>query len=212
MRLCQALIIGALLSLSGCFVFDNPNDGPVPSVAFQIVVNGSPYSGTYDWSPADGAFEATVLGNRYFIYLWSTGEWCLSNLMSKGPLSGAIAYSASAYSALPPINGANWNAVVSAIDDSMGGISGNAAGPGAPVTNGDTLQVAFSSTSPGGSARYQWQRSYYSDFISMEMLGTNNTYQTSSDTGKWIRVIVTPMDSTGTVLGTPVTSAPVRVN
>jgi hypothetical protein len=212
-RLCRVFIIGILLSLSGCFIFDNVYDGSMPGIAFQVVVSGSPsYSGTYTWSSVHGAFEATVGGNQYFIYLWPTGEWCLSNLMSKGPLSGAVAYSAATYSALPPVNGANWNAVVSVIDDGMGGISGNAAGPGAPVTNGDTLQVAFRSTSPGGSAGYQWQRSYSSNFSSIEMVGTNSTYQTSSDTGKWIRVIVTPKDSTGAVLGTPVTSAPVRVN
>ena len=212
MRLCRVLIIGALLSLSGCFVFDNPYDGPMPNVAFQIVVSGSPYSGTYVWSSADGAFEATVGENRYFIYLWSTGEWCLSTATTIVP-TGAFSHTTVTFAALPPVNGANWNAVVSVIDDSIGGISGQMAGPGAPVTNGDTLQVAFSSTSPGGSARYQWQRSYFSNFLSIEMAGTNSTYHTfSPDMGKWFRVIVTPMDSTGTVPGTPVTSAPVRVN
>lgn len=215
MKPCWVLLAAAIVCLSGCFLFDNPYDGPTPSASFQIVVNSATYGGTYVWNSTDGAFEATVNGIQYFIFQ-SSGSWCLSTSLAKGPENGGIAHSLTPYAALPPTNvSTGWTppAVITAIDNSTGGVTGQAAGPDGPVAYGDLLQVGFSKTAPDGLATYQWERSSLVNFTSRQVVGTDSTYQTSTfDYGQWLRVIVTPLDSTGTVKGIAIASAPVRVN
>jgi hypothetical protein len=81
------------------------------------------------------------------------------------------------------------------------------------VSNGSILQVTFKASDPGNSATYQWERSDSAAFLSASAVGTGSpTYLTTvEDASKWIRVSVTPTDSTGTVQGTPVASQPVKV-
>lgn len=218
MKSCWALLAAAIICLSGCFLFDNPYDGPMPSASFQIVVSSPAYGGTYVWNSTDGAFEATVGVTRYFVFLSTdaiSGAWCLSDSLAKGPITGQdIAHTVANYAALPPVDGNTaWspNTALTAINDNTGGVSGPA-GPDSPVTYGSTLHVTFSSTASFGLATYQWERSSATDFNSRELVGTDSTHNTSSDSGHWLRVIVTPWDSTGTVKGTPAISPPVRVN
>jgi hypothetical protein len=74
-----------------------------------------------------------------------------------------------------------------------------------------TLKVVFLASSLGNSATYQWQRSSSQSGDSPVLIGTGSTYtiQFPADSGKWIRVIITPTDSTGKIQGTPVVSGPV---
>jgi hypothetical protein len=218
-KLCRALVIGALLSLSGCFVFDNPLDRSLPTVAFQIVVNSATYGGTYAWSNASNAFTAKVNGTPYFIYLWPTGEWCLSDDPFKGPATGAFVWTITppTFTALPQNNGTSgWtpSSVITSVDGAAGGIRGESAGSYGKIYYPDTLRVTFVTSDPSNTATYTWERSLSESFYPSSVVGTNSsTYATSSlDQGNWIRVTLTPMDSTGTVTGTPVTSAPVLVN
>jgi hypothetical protein len=209
------ILLVALAALGGCFQFDNPYDGPVPSASFQIVVSSGAYGGTYTWSPADRAFEATIGNAIYYLYLHSSGSWCLSTINGDVP-ANALTRTAPTSSppALPPTHAASWSPPsMSSIDDGVGGISGSAA-PDAAVPYTDFLHVSFSALPAGGMITYQWQRSY-SGFITTDIasVGNGSTHQPSyADVGSWFRVIITPLDRTGTVSGAAVTSAPVKVN
>ncbi|MGO9310019.1 MAG: hypothetical protein ACLQDL_13475 [Spirochaetia bacterium] len=209
------LLAAAALCLSGCFVFDNPWDtsSPLPGATFQIVVSSSSYSGTYVWSPSDTAFEAMVGATRFYVYMDSSGYWCLGsvpNQVYNG--GGVVAHSQSTYGALPPTTVPGWtgSGVITAVDDSAGGVSAQGGSPSSPVSNGQTLQVAFLASSTGNGAAYQWVSSPSQDGSSATVVGTGSTY-TIQSSGQWIHVIVTPTDNTGRVQGTPVASQPVHV-
>jgi hypothetical protein len=123
---------------------------------------------------------------------------------STGPLFGT----------LPPQSSSGWSGsgtIISGINDIGGGISDQSDPPDGPIGSGGTLQVAFLASSSGDSATYQWQRSTTSSFDSPVLIGTGSTYtvQMGTDYHDWIRVIITPTDSTGTIQGTPVVSPPV---
>src|SRR5271157_2484501 len=193
-----------VLCLAACFDFNKTFDPP-PTVTFQIVISSTNpnYGGTYVWTSQDQAYEAVILGGRYYVYMDGSGIWHLSGPNSIG---ASIASSTSpAYGTLPPASTSRWSGsgmIISAIDDSEGGISDQSDAPDGPVAG--TLQVSSS----GNSATYQWQRSSTSSFDSSVLIGTGSTYtvQMGTDYHQWIRVIVTPTDSTGTIQGTPVVS------
>lgn len=207
-----ALAAVATLLLSGCFLFDNPFDtSSTPTATFQVVVKGPSLAGTYVWSSPDNAYRTVIDGTPYFVYLDSEGgtwgvRWSVSpNAFSTSP----------AFGALPPTSGSNWlpGGEIWSVDSSAGGISAQGQSPESIVTNGNTLLVAFKASDPRNSATYAWERSDAAAFLSVSAVGTGiPQYLTSgADAGKWIRVRVTPADSTGTYTGTPVVSQPVKV-
>lgn len=212
LMLCLFALAVSVLYLPGCFDFNKTFDPP-PTATFQIVISSTNYGGTYEWTPQDQAYEAVILGQRYYTYMDGTsGIWYLS-----GPntMSTVIANSTSPYyGTLPPTSTLRWSGsgtIISGISDSEGGISDRSSAPDGPINTADTLQVAFLASSSGNSATYQWQRSSNSSFDSPVLIGTGSTYtvQIGTDHGKWIHVIITPTDNTGTIQGTPVVSPPV---
>jgi hypothetical protein len=138
-----------------------------------------------------------------------SGIWHLSGPNSIGT---NIANSLNSWGTLPPQFTTNWSGsgtIISSIDDSEGGISDQSDAPDGGISGG-TLQVAFLASSSNSSVTYQWQRSSTSSFDASVLIGTSSTYsvQFGTDHLQWIRVIITPTDSTG-VMGTPVASQPV---
>ena len=211
-----ALFASILLCLAGCFVFDNPFDtSSMPTATFQIVITSIGYGGTYVWSPQDNAYESMVGSTRYYVYMDSNGYWCLGGVLNQVYTGGGvIAHSTSSYAncALPPTTTSGWTGIISSIDDSAGGVYAQGQLPDTGVSTGSILQVVFLASSPGNSATYQWVRSPNQNCSPPTPLGTGSTYTIQSgDYAKWIRVIITPTDSTGKVQGTPVGSQPVRV-
>jgi hypothetical protein len=205
-------VAAAVLSLTGCFVFDSPYDR-TPSITQQIVVQAGSSTGTYIWNPADSAYETTIGGVPCSVYIDSSGTWRLTYGAGNIVASSTGSYS---YSTLPPTTPSGWSGsvVVSSIDDSEGGVSIQGKSPDAKITAaGQVLQVAFTTSSPGNSATYIWQKSADTaqSFASPVTIGTGSTYtiQPTGDYAHWFRVIVTPTDSTGTIAGTPVASQPV---
>jgi len=213
-----AVLTATVLSLTGCFVYDSPYDR-TPSATLQIVVTSNNYGGTYAWSPRDNAYEAMVGNTLYYVYMDSNGYWCLGAVLSQINTGGSVmarAPSTYANCGRPPTVAAGWtgSSVVSSVDDSEGGIHAGAS-PDSSVVNGSVLQAAFLASSPGNSATYRWvsspnQNGSPSNLPSGPASGSTYTIL-SGDYAKWIRVIITPADSTGTIQGTPVTSQPVRV-
>jgi LruC domain-containing protein len=96
-----------------------------------------------------------------------------------------------------------------------------------PITGstalGGTLTAAYSYSDPDGDAEgattYQWYRFSTSAAVTEGMAiagATGKSYTTvdlagNSDSGQWLRVLVTPVDARGAA-GTPVLSGPVQVN
>jgi hypothetical protein len=209
-------LAAAVLCITGCFVFDNPFDirsvgtSSTPTVTFQVVITGPSLSGTYVWSSPDNAYKTMISGTPFFLYMDGGGVWGVKWSVSPN------AYSTyTSYSALPTASGSNWVPMgeIWTVDDSAGGISVQGSPPDSLVSNGSILQVTFKASDPGNSATYQWERSDSAAFLSASAVGTGSpTYLTTvEDASKWIRVSVTPTDSTGTVQGTPVASQPVKV-
>jgi hypothetical protein len=216
-----------VLCLAGCFVFDNPIENavphsptappttppPTPTAAFQIVVTSALYGGTYVWSSADDAYKANVGGTPFYVYMDASGFWILTSDKSQTYGSVGVTHSVQAYLALPPTTATGWSPTdrITSVDDSAGGISG----PGAPdtqVTVGQALHVTFLASDPANAATYQWLRSSSQGIGGQNLPATGNTYTTTSgDLNKWISVVVTPTDSTGTVTGTPFASPSVMV-
>ncbi|MGO9310020.1 MAG: hypothetical protein ACLQDL_13480 [Spirochaetia bacterium] len=202
-------VAAAALSLAGCFVFDSPYDR-TPSITQQIVVQAGSSTGTYIWNPADSAYETTIGGVPCSVYIDSSGTWH----MTYGA-GNIVASSTGTYSTLPPTTPAGWSGTVaiSSIDDSEGGVSIQGQSPDARITGANqVLQVAFTTSSPGNGATYVWQKSPIAkeSFTSPVTVGTGNTYAIQdTDYSSWFRVIATPTDSTGTIVGTPVASQPV---
>jgi hypothetical protein len=207
-----ALFAACEMCLAGCFAFNNPWDtNSLPTAAFQIVVHGGLYAGTYVWSSGDNAYEAAVGSARYYIHM-SSGLWWLAGPDSIGT---SIAYSTSSYGALPPTSNVGWSpsGKLSTLDDSVGGISEQGGYPDGVISYGQTVHVTFKASDLGNSTTYQWERSSLQTGGSPIPNETGSTYTTQSgDSAKWIRVLITPIDSTGTIKGTPVVSPPVRVN
>jgi len=204
-------VAAAVLSLTGCFVFDSPYDR-TPSITQQIVVQAGSSTGTYIWNPADSAYETTIGGVPCSAHIDSSGTWRLTYGAGNIVASSTGSY---AYSTLPPTTATGWSGsvVVSSIDDSEGGISIQGNPPDSRITAANqVLQVAFTTSSPGNSATYQWQKSPIAkeSFTSPVTVGTGSTYTIqNTDYASWFHVIVTPTDSTGTIQGTPVASQPV---
>src|SRR5208282_2518934 len=101
------LLAVPVLCLAGCFVYNNPYD-KTPAAAFQVVVSSSSYGGTYVWSSQDSAYEATVGGTPYYMYIDSSNYWCFANQLNQTHLS-SIASSLSQYGALPPTSPSGWS-------------------------------------------------------------------------------------------------------
>jgi hypothetical protein len=202
-----AVLAASVLCLAGCFLFDNPWDtNSTPTATFQIVISSISYGGTYVWSPQDNAYEAMVGSTPCSVLMDSGGTW---HLTSGGTV---IASSTSpAYRTLPPTSNSGWSgSIISGIDDSEGGICPQGGAPDGTVSSGMTLKVAFLASSLGNSATCQWQRSSSQSGDSPVPIGTGSTYTIQSgDYAKWIRVIITPTDSTGKIQGTPVVSGSV---
>ncbi len=93
-----AALTATVLSLTGCFAFDNPYD-KTPAVTFQIVVQGGPYAGTYVWSSTDGAYETTIGGTLCSVFMDSGGTWHLTYGAGNIVSSSTGPY---AYCTLPP--------------------------------------------------------------------------------------------------------------
>jgi hypothetical protein len=194
-----------VLCFCSCFDF-NKTFPPPPAAGYQIVISSGSYGGTYAWSPKDGAYEAVILGERYYVYMDGGGIWHLSGPNS---MSSVIANSTTPYyGTLPPQSSSRWSNIISGIDDSEGGVSVQTSAPDMPIGSGGTLQVGFLTSSSKNSANYQWQKSVTSTFDFPALVGTGSTYTLnfSTDYHYWFRVVITPTDSTGTILGTPVVS------
>jgi hypothetical protein len=203
-----------MLSLNSCFIFDNPFDSGSRSVfAFPIVITSANYGGTYVWNAEDAAYEATVDGTPYFVLMDPSGTWCLA-LAPNDTYSSAISYTLSpTYRALPATSSSSWYVpVLTSVDVSSGGISAASKLPDSTVSVGDTLQVSFASTIPGSSATYQWLGSSSAGMTSPTVLGTGSTYYVPNGTYSWIRVVITPRDGAGNVIGPPATSPSVRLS
>jgi hypothetical protein len=206
-------LIAAVLALAGCFVYDNPFDTGIPPTAtLQIVVTAAGYDGTYEWNSMDSAYEAIVGSTMYYVYLDADCYWILANGLNQSHTGGCIASSVSQYGALPATTLSGWSGVISAVDDTAGGVCLQPGSPDSPVTVGSTLKVVFVASETGNGATYKWLRSIdYAGLIAVTV-GTDSTYTVqSSDVSRWMRVIVTPTDSTGKRKGTPVVSQPVWV-
>ena len=200
-------LAAAFLCLAGCFLFDNPFDNPV---TFQIVITSSAgYSGTYVWSSDLRAYETMIGGVPYYVYMDSFGYWCIADQLNLSYSTIGIPHSVGQYGALPPSASSEWTSSIDGIDDATGGITAYSKSPGSTVSIGDTLQVGFM---PGGSATYQWQGSSVANGTSWVSLGTGSTYDIPSSHTLWIRVTITPTDSTGRTKGAPSISPPVRVS
>jgi len=203
------------LFLAGCFVFDKTFDTQSrATITFQIVVNSPSYGGTYVWNAVDAAYETTVGGTRYYVSMDLTGAWCLATAPNQ-TYAMAVCYTPSPqFRALPVTNGSLWipSNVLTSVDVSAGGISPQLKPPDSTVSVGDTLHVAFVSTLPGATAKYQWQGSNNSGITSTMILGTGSTYHILDATYPWIRVTITPTDGAGNVIGPAATSPPVRLS
>jgi hypothetical protein len=210
-----SLLAVCAICLCGCFVFDNPVESggstsaptPTPTVTFQVVVaSDSGYGGTYVWNPTSNAYETMLGGTTGSVYMDSYGIWRLS-------ASGPFAQAFPTFAALPPTAGASWTTGVTSVDDSAGGISAVGFPPDAPISRTQTLQVSFLASNPQNGATFQWTSSSAVTGTAETVLGSARTLQlTSADFQTWIRVIITPTDSTGTIKGTPVVSPPVKVS
>ena len=205
------LCLAAAAVLSGCFAFNNPYENGVPGAQFQIVVSGTSYAGTYVWNPQDLAYETAVGATLYYLYMDLSSYWCVSNSRATQHDS-ALGYYPTANAALPS-SLPSWSPTAVGVDASRGGVCSVANPNGGTVGSSDTLQVLFINPFPGGSATYEWQRLSAENGTVLATIGTGSTYHISysNDSGKWIRVIVTPVDSTGRVIGTPTASQPVHV-
>ena len=187
-----------------------------PTATFQIVISSTNYGGTYIWNPLDSAYEAIVGGARYYVYTDSSNYWCFASQLNQTYNTGSIAYSLSINGTLPPRFGSGWSgagAIIAGIDDSEGGICLLVGPPDGTLSPGAALQVVYLASNLGDSATCQWQRSSSSLKSSFDpptsiWTGSICTLQ-SGDYARWIRVIITPIDSTGTIPGTPVVSQPV---
>jgi len=201
-----------VLILAGCFVYDNPVDTGIPPTAtFQIVVTSVGYDGTYVWNSMDSAYEAMVGGTTYYVYQDSGFFWILASALNQSHTGGCIASSVNPKGALPPTTNSGWSSAI-AVDDSAGGICLQSGSPDSPVAVGDILKVAFMASETGNGATYKWLTSIDYAGLSPVTVGTNSTYIVQlSDSGLWIRVVVTPTDSTGKRKGTPEVSQPVRI-
>jgi hypothetical protein len=224
-----AALAALVLCLAACFVFDNPIENAVPhspttppptptpttpTAAFQIVVASNYYGGTYVWSPPDSAYRVMRGSTPFYVFMDSSGYWCQTYVRSHDHTNSNYWSTSSLFGALPPTTAGGWtpSGEISSVDVSAGGISAQGGPPDSPVTPPQRLQVTFLPSSPGNSATYQWTSSTNSVGTSQTLLGTDSTYLLSpGDSLHWIRVIVTPTDSTGTVKGTPVVSPPVMV-
>ena len=209
-----ALAAAAALILSGCFLFNNPYD-TTPTISFQIAVTSALYGGTYVWNPTDNAYEATVGGSRYYVYLDSLGRWCLGSILNQ-VYTGAVCYAATPpFMALPLATGTYWTLSdkLTSINDSAAGISAQGSQPDAPVIHTQVLQVAFQTSPAASAATYQWLSSNNQAGSPNTVLGTGSTYpMTVPDKFTWIRVVVTPTDGAGNAVGSAVTSPPVYVS
>ena len=208
------LLALSVLCLAGCFVFNNLYD-KTPAATFEIVVSSTNYGGTYVWNSQDYAYEATVGGTRYYVYIDSSNYWCLANQLNQTYNSGSIAHSISKFGTLPPTSGLGWSSTITGIDDSVGGVSVQGGAPDGGIPGG-TLQVSFLASNPGNSATYQWQRSSTSEQSSSYSPingGNSSTYLLQPGPGNdyqhWVRVTIMPTDSTGTIQGIAVVSQPV---
>jgi hypothetical protein len=209
-------LVATILPLTGCFVFDNQYGpgGSTPTAKFQIVVTGASYSGTYVWSAVDNAYSAVIGPTTYHVYMDGSGYWVLSYLYGQNHGVGTYATSP-VYAPQPVTSGANWSppGEISNIDDSTGGICRTSGAPDSPVLVGNTLQVTFKASDPQNLVTCQWERSASAAWPFSALIGTGSTYTiTSADLNFWIRVIITPTDSTGAMVGSPVSSPPVHVN
>ena len=202
-------LAAAIVCLTGCFVFDKTFDTiSQPVITFQIVVHGGPYAGTYVWNAQNSAYEGMVGSTRFIISMDVGGVWHMKDGMSNNIASSIILYGA-----LPPTTSSGWSPAdrFTSVDDGAGGVSGTT--PDGIVSYGQTVGVTFSLSDPGARIAYQWQRAFSLSAGFSILPWTGSTYVIQSgDYGKWIRVIVTPSDATGTVMGTPVVSPPVRVS
>ena len=218
-----AALVATLLCLAGCFAFDNPYDlggpspipPPLPKAEFQIVLTSVAYSGTYVWSSVDNAYSAVIGSTTYHVYMDTNGYWVLSYLYNWNHSSGGVYATTPTYGAQPVTSGVSWSpsGTVLNVDDSAGGICSMPVAPDSPVLVGNTLQVTFKASDPLNQATYQWEKSSSSAFLSTAPIGTASTYVVqSADLNFWIRVIVTPTDPTGVLIGSPVSSPPVYVN
>ena len=210
MKRIRALAV-LILSLAGCFVYDNPVDtGIPPSATYQVVISGPGYDGTYEWIAMDSAYEAMVGGTTYYVYQDASFYWILATALNQSH-GGSIPSSVNPGGALPPTTVAGWSSVITAVDDSAGGICLFSGPPDSPVTVGNILKVTFTASDSVASATFEWLMSTDYAGLSSVTVGTNSTYTVAgSDLSKWIRVIVTPTDSSGRK-GTPAVSQPVRV-
>jgi len=209
-------LVAIVLCLAGCFVFDNPYDlsSSPPTAKFQIVVTSIAYSGTYVWSSVDNAYSAVIGPTTYHVYMDGSGYWVLSYLYGQNHGVGTYATSP-IYAAQAVASGTNWSppGEILNVDDSAGGICSTPSAPDSPVIVGNTLQVIFKASDPQNGATYQWERSASPAWPSSVLIGTGSTYTvTPFDLNLWIRVVITPTDGTGVVVGSPVPSPPVRVN
>jgi hypothetical protein len=202
-------LTATLMSLSGCFVFNNLYD-KTPAASLQIVVQGGAYAGVYVWNSKDNAYETTIAGIPSSVYMDSGGTWHLTYG------AGVVASSTSTYAdcTLPPTTSSGWSSpVLSSVDDSEGGISMQGLPPDSQIVGPPPpqfLQVAFQASSPGNRATYQWQKSPDETFQNSVPIGNGSTYSIQSgDYGHWFRVIITPTDSSGAIQGSPVASQPV---
>jgi len=206
----RSALASAVLCLAGCFVFDNPYDtSSIPTATLQIAVTSNNYGGTYVWSSQDNAYEAVVGNTLCSVYMDSGGTWRLTygtgNIVASSTNPN--------YGTLPPtLSWSGSGTIISSIDDSEGGIYVMTKLPDGRIPPaGGTLQVVFLASNPGNGATYQWQRSLNQSFDSPVPIGNLSTYtlQFGLDYMRWIRVIITPTDSTGRIQGTPVVSQPV---
>jgi hypothetical protein len=209
-----AVLVAAALFLAGCFVFDNPWDmGDIPpSMTFQIVVQGGSYAGTYMWNSTDNAYEAMVGSDPFYVFMDSTGYWCLASQLDKITGNGTLAHSISTHGALPPTSGSGWNSIVTGVDDSAGGIIKLGGLPDETVKRLDYLYLP---SDPRNHLTYRWQHSLATGTPPAagwtDIPWTDGTYQIQPTSG-WIRVTIIPTDSTGTIEGAPVVSQPVFIS
>jgi len=209
-----APLLVPILFLASCFNFNNPYENGIPATQFQIVLASPQYGGTYIWNPQDSAYETTVGGTPYYVYMDSEGFWCLAAALGETHYSPPIDYSSTIHLTLPPTNASGWHtaSVLTSVDDSAGGVSVQGSPPSQAPVVGNTLQVAFVISNASDEVTFQWQSSATQEGSSLPLSDTGSTYVIQSfDSTHWISVVITPMDSTGTVKGTPVTSQSVYV-